>query len=49
VAKEYTAAELQEIGRKTVESRRKRQSADAEKRKTLSKLWKLYKEGKIKL
>jgi hypothetical protein len=45
--KEYTAAELQEVGRKTIESQRKRSEQEREDRSIMRELLKAYREGRI--
>jgi len=47
--KEYTPEELQAIGKRVVEARQKVAAKEAENRKIMKKLWKLYQDGKVKV
>jgi len=47
--KEYTPEELQAIGKRVVEVRQKVAAKEAENRKIMKKLWKLYQDGKVKV
>ena len=47
--KEYTPEELQAIGKHVVEIRQKVAAKEAENRKIMKKLWKLYQDGKVKV
>lgn len=47
--KAWTTAELAELGRKTLEQRKKSQESSSERNKVKSQLYKALKDGKIKL